>query len=372
MLGFGGQGVGLDIDRGALKAVQVARSGSSYTLQQVGYRRLPAGTVTDGEVADHDLLASELKEFWSSHAFKGKSVLLGLANQKVVVRLLEFPRMSQEDLQGVIRYEAQDSIPMPLDEAIMDYVLLGPGSEGAEDLDRVLIVAAHREMISRYTSAVRAAGLRPTGVDVKALSLVRSTLPSTLFEDGGATLLLDVGSEISNLVVSQDSTPTMARFLPGGSNFLAQSVADTTGLPEEEAEEQLTNSRVRLGSEPEVDVDVEGMEDTVVEGEDPAFLFDVRRGLEDAVQALAEDVQRSIEYHYSQPGSRDVTQVVVSGEGAMVSGFDSYLGELIGVPVQRGTPLSRLSANKSNVSDEQLALMEPVLAVALGLAVEDT
>ena len=359
--------VGLDIDRGAIKAVQVSRSPRSFALQHVGYRKLPAGAVSDGEVADHDLLSYEIKEFWASHSFKGKAVYLGVANQKIVARLLDFPRMSPAELRSAIGFEAQDQIPMPIGEAVVDYVVLGPQEEGS-DLDRILIVAAQQDMISRYSSAVRAAGLRLEGVDVKALSLLRSTLPLSLFDDEGAILLLDIGAEITSLVVSQSGTPTLTRFIPGGSGYLAQAVAEAASLPEEEAERQLMNPKVRIGSEPEGEI--EGAEE---DGDDfdPALVYDIRHGLEDAVQALAEDVQRSVEYHYSQPGSREVTQVFVSGEGALVNGLDAYLGDLLGVATHRGTPLSKLASNKSNVPDEQLRVMEPVLAVALGLALEE-
>ncbi|PLS83985.1 MAG: hypothetical protein CYG60_20215 [Actinobacteria bacterium] len=364
---FRAQAVGLDIDRGAIKAVQVSQSGGAYTLQHVGYRKLPAGAVADGEVADHDLLASELKEFWGSHSFKGKNAYLGVANQKVVVRLLDFPRMNPNDLKGAISFEAQDHIPMPIDEAILDYVVLGPAGEGS-DLDRILIVAAQKEMVGRFASVVRAAGLRPQGIDVKALSLVRSTLPNALFDDEGAILLLDVATEITNLLIAQGGAPTLTRFIPGGSGYLAQVVSEVADVPEEEAERQLMNPRVRIGSQT---VDDEGADPEAEADFDPALMYDVRRGLEDAIQALAEDVQRSIEYHYSQPGSREVAQVFVSGEGALVNGLDAYLGELLGIPTRRGTPLQKLAANKSNVPDEQLRVMEPVLAVSLGLALEE-
>jgi type IV pilus assembly protein PilM len=361
--------VGLDIDRGAIKAVQISQGDGGYMLRHVGYRKLPMGAVADGEVADHDLLASELTEFWASHSFKGKAVYLGVANQKVVVRLLDFPRMSPEDLRGAIRFEAQDHIPIPLEEAVVDHVVLGPQSEKS-DLDRVLIVAAQREMISRYSSVVRAAGLRPEGIDVKALSLVRSILPNALVDEEGAILLLDVGSEITNLVVTQGGNPTLTRFIPGGSDYLTQAVAEACDLPEEEAEKQLMNPKVKIGLEAEMEY--EGWEAAEEDDEfDPAFIYDIRQGLEDAVQVLAEDVQRSIEYHYSQPGSKGVTRVFVSGEGALVNGFDAYLGDLLGVATQRGAPLRKLAGNKSNVPDEQLRVMEPVLAVALGLALEE-
>lgn len=363
------QVVGMDIDRGAVKAVQIT-SGGGGTLQHVGYRRLPPGAVADGEVADHDLLVSEVREFWSTHSFKGRSVLLGVANQKVVVRLLDFPRMSQEDLASAIQFEAQDHIPMPLDEAVMDYVVLGPQGEGS-DLDRILIVAAQKEMVIRYTSAVRAAGLRPVGVDVKALSLLRSTLPDALFEDEGAILLLDIGTELTNLVVSQSARPTLTRFIPGGSGYFVQAIADAADLSEDEAERQLMNPEVRIGYGGEDAPALERAGDGSGEALDPALLYDIRRGLEDAAQTLAEDVQRSIEYHYSQPGAREVSQVVVSGEGALVAGLDGYLGELLGLSAQRANPLHKLATNRSNVPDEQLRVMEPVLAVALGLAMED-
>jgi type IV pilus assembly protein PilM len=359
--------IGLDIDRGALKAVQVSRSGDAFTLKHVGYHRLPPGAIVEGEVADADLLGAEIREFWSSHSFKGKSVVLGVANARVVVRLLDFPRMPEEDLRSAIGFEAQDHIPMALDEAVFDYVVLGPQQEGS-DLDRILVVAAHKDMIGRYTSAVRAGGLKPAGIDVKALALTRSTLPDTFFDEG-ATLLLDVGTELTNLAITQGGNPTLTRFIPSGLDRLVEAVSEAADLPEDQAEREALNSRIKLGYEAENAH--ESVEPGPEEDFDPALVYDVRRGVEEAVQALAEDVLRSIEYHHSQPGTKEVTQAFVSGEGGLIPGLDAYLGELLGVDTRRGHPVEQLSANKSNVSDEQLAAMEPVLAVALGLALED-
>jgi type IV pilus assembly protein PilM len=363
-IGRGSRTVGLDIDRGSIKAVQVTGAGGGYTLQHVGYHRLPPGTILDGEVADHDLLAAEIKEFWDSHSFHGKSVTLGVSNQKVVVRLLDFPRMRPEDLQGAISFEAQDHIPMPLDEAVLDYVVLGPREERS-DLDRVLVVAAQREMISRYTSAVRTGGLRPAGVDVKALSRTRSTLPDPFFGDEGAVLLLDVGAEITNLVVADRGNPVLTRFVPVGLGDFVAAVMELADLPEDEAERHALDPRVRLGSEQDEATDPDE------EIFDPALVYDVRRGLEGAAQTLADEVQRSIEHHRSQEAARDVSRVLLSGEAALIPNLDGYLGELLDVPTGRGDPVEKLSSNRSNISDEQLRAMEPVLAVAFGLAMEE-
>ncbi len=371
---FRSQAIGMDIDRGAVKAIQISRAGGDYALQHVGYRRLPPGVIEDGEVADFEVLVRELKEFWETHSFKGKKVVLGLANQKVVIRLLDLPHMEPDDLKSAIGFEAQDHIPMPLDEAVLDYMVLGPQEE-AEDMDRIMIVAAQRDMVTGFSAAVREAGLRPVGVDVKPLSLMRSALPETFFDEG-AVLLLDISSEITSLVVSQDGTPTLTRFILGGSDNFVRAIAEVADIPEEDAERHLMNPRLALGDAlDELEEDEgEGEEEGEVSGEDeldPALMFDIRRGLEDAVQFLAEDVQRSIEYHYSQPGAREVSQVFVSGEGALVSGLDSYVGELLDIPTQRANPLQKIAANRSNVSDEQLRVMEPVLAVAIGLAIEE-
>jgi type IV pilus assembly protein PilM len=104
---------------------------------------------------------------------------------------------------------------------------------------------------------------------------------------------------------------------------------------------------------------------------DPALVYDVRRGLEGAAQTLADEVQRSIEHHRSQEAAREVSSVLISGEAALIPNLDGYLGELLDVPTSRGNPVEKLSANRSNVSDDQLRAMEPVLAVAFGLAMEE-
>jgi len=357
----------MDIDRGAIKAVEVSFRGGEYTLRHVGYHRLPPGTVVDGEVVDEGLLAEEISEFWDAHAFGNKSVFLGIANRNVVARVLEFPPMSPEALNGAVGYEAEEHIPMPLDESVLDHVVLGPRGEPGEG-DRVLVVAAQREMVQRYTSAVRAGGLRAVGVDVKALALTRSALPGDFFGDEGAAVLLDVGPEISNLVVAEGDVPAMTRFVPMGFSRFVGAVARAADLPDDEAEKRALDPRTALDDQGEGEEGAGGEE----EGDwDPALAYDARRGLEEAAGELAEEVRSSIEYHHAQPRAREVSRLLLSGEGALIVGLASHLGELLGLRAENARPAEKLAANRSNISDEQLGAMEPVLAVALGLAMEE-
>ncbi|WP_162924539.1 type IV pilus assembly protein PilM [Rubrobacter indicoceani] len=414
----------MDIDREAIKAVQLVRGEDGYTLQHVGYHRLPEGVIVDGEVADSELLSREIRKFWELHEFRGRSVVLGVAGNNVIVRFVDFPRLSPEDLESALGFQAEEHIPMPMEDVILDHVVLGPSTENPDD-DHVILVAAHREMISSYTGAVREGGLKPVGIDVKALSLTRSALPEDLFDDEDTTLLLDVGTEFSNLVVVQGRTPTHSQFLNLGLRNFVASVTRSADLSQDEAE--------RLALEPEANISpftsesglsedpgddepgsttyeiteplyipkfeeaTEGGEATGGEqddaekeagepregtapepegggsggGLDPALVYDIRRGLEDAASRLAAEVQRSVEFHNSRPSAREVSRILVSGEGALVAGLGGYLEDYLGVPAGLAKPTGRLVANTSNVSDEQLAQMEPVLAVALGLAMEE-
>ena len=365
---LGTTSIGLDIDRGAIKAVELSLRGGEYALRHVGYHRLPPGTIVDGEAADWRLLAEEIGEFWNAHAFGKKSVILGIANRNVVARVLEFPPMSPEDLEGAVQYEAEDHIPLPLEESVLDHVVLGPRGDPGEG-DRVLVVAALKAMVGRYTAAVREGGLRPVGVDVKALALTRSTIPMDFFGEEGAVVLLDVGSEISNLVVAEGEVPVLTRFVSLGLSDFVASVADAANLPDDEAEKRALDPGAGLGDAPDEqeDGDPEGRDPSW----DPALAYDARRGLEEAAGELAEEVRRSVEHHHAQAGARRVTRVVLSGEGALISGLHTHLGELLGLPTQRARPMDRISSNRSNVSDEQLKAMEPVLAVATGLAMEE-
>ena len=159
----------------------------------------------------------------------------------------------------------------------------------------------------------------------------------------------------------------MSRFVPLCFSDFVAAVARAADLPDDEAEKRALDPRTGLGDEPEGEPagDEEG------EDWDPALAYDARRGLEEAAGDLAEEVRGSIEYHHAQPRAREVSRLLLSGEGALIVGLAAHLGELLGLPAENARPAEKLAANRSNVSDEQLRAMEPVLAIALGLAMEE-
>src|SRR5918992_1313510 len=153
--------IGLDIDGRYLAAAQVANG----RVTQSASHELPDGLVRDGEVADVQALAEQLKSF-ASNAGLPRNVRLGVANQQIVVRVIELPRIEDEKQRdAAVRFQAADAIAMPLDEAVLDYRVGGYGEapDGSSRM-QVFAVAARRSMIEGLMEAVKKAGLKPAGI----------------------------------------------------------------------------------------------------------------------------------------------------------------------------------------------------------------
>src|SRR3954449_6795422 len=147
--------VGLDIEAGSVAAAEVSVNGG-VTVTRHGSAPLPPGAFREGEVVDADLLVPALKELFAREKLS-KAVRVGVANQRVVVRTLRLPPIENaNELETAVRFQAQDQIPMPLEQAVLDWQVAGTTSsgDGAPSVD-VVVVAARRDMVTSLVGALR-------------------------------------------------------------------------------------------------------------------------------------------------------------------------------------------------------------------------
>src|SRR3954449_10033465 len=184
--------VGLDIGTSGVRAAELSMGKGPVTLERFGQVALPVGAVRDGEVIDSDAVAHAIKQLWVQAKFSTKKVVVGVANQKVVVRQVDLPWLPVADLRKSLSFQVQDFIPMPVEQAILDYHPLEEFTNDAGGrMLRVLLVAAARDMVSGAIDAVHKAGLQPEMVDLTSFAVLRalSSLGSEGFEQSGAEAL---------------------------------------------------------------------------------------------------------------------------------------------------------------------------------------
>ena len=335
--------VGLDIDPSGVTAAQVAGT-DRVSVDRAAFAPLEAGIVREGEVADVDGLAQALRTLFREHKALSKRVRVGLANQKIVVRLIELPYLSNaKELAAAVRFHAQDQLPMPLDQAVLDFQPLDvvAGVEGRRQ--RVLLVAARRDMVSRVLAAVRSAGLRVEGIDLSAFAMIRALYrPGTVDEH---VLYLAVGG-LTNLAVAKGPTCLFTRASGGGVEALAVELAERRELPLESARGWLE----RVGLEAAVE-EIDGDQGIVVEA---------RQVLLEGVRRIAAEVRNTLDFHLAQGGDGMVQRAVLSGPAASIPGFASALAAELGLPFEVGA-----------VSGAPAGLDPGRLSVAAGLAVEE-
>jgi type IV pilus assembly protein PilM len=271
--------VGLDVDGDFIAAAQVEDGRVVAAVSEA----LPDGAVANGEVVDRFALTAALKDFFKRNSLP-KNVRLGVANRQIVVRQIELPAIEDpKQLEAAVRFQAPETIAMPLDEAVLDYQLL-PGTNGGEGEPRlsVVVVAARRAMVTEFVEAVKDAGLKPVGVDLHAFALVR-TLADAAAPADTARVYCHL-SGVTNLAIAVGSSCSFTRLLSNSLEGDAASVA----------------------------------------------------------MAISQEVRLSIDYYMAQPGAVSVTEMVLSGPGSQREDLVHELETAVGLPLIVAQPLGAL------------------------------
>ncbi len=113
--------IGLDIGTSVVRAVELSFGRNGITLERFGQLVLPPDAVHDGQVVDGDAVAKALRKLWTATKLTHRQVVLGVANQRVIVRQLELPWLARNELSASLPFQVQDLLPMPVDQAVLDY-----------------------------------------------------------------------------------------------------------------------------------------------------------------------------------------------------------------------------------------------------------
>lgn len=316
--------VGLELDPSGIHAAAVSASGAIEIKHAVSVALQP-GVVRDGEVADVDALAEAMRELFRDQKALDRRVRIGIANQKIVVRVIELPPIEDpKELAQAVRFQAQDEIPMPLDSAVLDFHPLDIVTTEQGLRQRVVLVAARRDMIERVLLAARAAGLRPEGIDLSAFGMVRAlhrTAAAAAAEPGEAVLYVSIGG-LTNIAVAEGSICTFTRVVGAGIEQFAVELAERRQLTLEHARGWLEH----VGLERPLEA---------IEG-DPEIVAEARSILDDGVRRIAGDVRNSVDFHHAQGAAKPVARCVLTGPAAAIPGFSAAFGVDLGLPVHEG------------------------------------
>ncbi len=379
--------VGLDVEAGSVAATEVASNGDS-AVAKFALAPLDAGVFSEGEVSDPEALGDALKELFAEHKLS-KAVRVGLASQRVAVRTLRLPLIEDHgELETAIRFQAQDHIPMPLEQAILDWQVVGhaTGENGERQVD-VVAVAARRDMLGGLMRALTRAGLRPVGIDLSAFGMIRALArepyapvepgdyvdapgPGTLPYEGrmarhlggdGSAVAAETGPEhdgparlycnlgdVTNLAVARNSTCLFTRVSPFGVEGIAQKLAERRQLTLAHAREWL----VHVGMEQPLE-GIDGDAQTIAAARD---------SLAEGAARLVDELRLSLEYYAAQEAAVPIEGVVACGPGTTIPGLLERLQRDLGQRFEVGKPRA-------------LAHLDPPTAARLtlpfGLALEE-
>src|SRR5918912_1777961 len=247
--------IGLDIGTSVVRAVELSFGRNGVTLERFGQLVLPPDAVDDGQVVDAEAVAKSLRKLWSATGLSHKNVILGVANQRVIVRQLELPWMARAELRASLPFQVQDLLPIPVEQAVLDFFPLEELTDGSGNRTlKGLLVAAARETVLANVRCAEQAGLRVDAVDLTPFAVLRA-----LGRQTGAEVeteaLIDIGARVTNIVVHSAGLPRFVRILLVGGQDVTEAVSEQLGVPLAEAE-ALKQQAGRVGAD-------EGLEDGV-------------------------------------------------------------------------------------------------------------
>ena len=339
--------VGLDIGTSAVRAAELDISHAQPVLLTYGQVGLPPGSLVDGEIRDGSSVTEAIKKLWENGQFSGSSVIVGIAGLRAITREIDLPFVPDSEVDSAVRFQSEEVIPFPPDQTILSSQILADyTSPEGDKMRRVLVAAAHTDLVNGVIETVEKAGLTVVGVDLISSALVRAIGGAAESEQPEA--IVSVGAGLTVVVVHQKGRPQFVRTIGSGGNATTAAISGALDIPLSDAE----GMKRRLG-------------------EEDTQLQTAQGAAQPSMSDLVGEIRNSIQYFASLPGRLPVSRVLVTGGGSALYGLLPMLEDQVHLPVLPVSPLARLNTSKLDLTEAQMNEVGPVLSTPIGLALPE-
>jgi type IV pilus assembly protein PilM len=337
--------VSVQISSSAVRMAEVVVGRGRPELLRLGQVSLPPRAVIDGVILDRAAVRTALERCIKDGGFSPGDVHLGIAGLRAITRELEMPLVPDSEIDSAVRLQALDVIPFAIDKALISARPLEEtvGSGGMPER-RVLVAAAHRDLVDPLVEIVTAAGLTPVSIEPTSSAMIRALFdPETAI--AGPEAIVAVGGGLTKVAVHENGVPHFVRTIAEGGDAVTAAIAGALDLPVSDAE---AIKQDLDGSVPHIHVAL--------------------GAARDASMSLIGELRSSIDYYATLTGRSPVRRVVVTGGGSRLSGFVDQLQQQLRLPVVQGSVLSRIDCSRLHLPPEELGRLDPAIAVVVGLA----
>lgn len=332
--------VGIDIGGRSIKIIELSKEGA-------GWKLLGAGVVGHSAVTPENAkddkglseLVSVIKKLHTDARISSKKVTISLPESQVFTRSVKFPLLTDQEIASAVKWEAEQYIPIPIEEAIVQHQIIGRQEGGTMSGVTVLLVAATKALVEKYIKVVQSAGMTVMAVETELMAAVRSLAP-----EKGTYLIVDFGARSTDMAVSRDGSLSFSRSITTAGDAFSRSLSQTLGVDERQAEEYKR---------------AYGMSPNVLEGK-------VRNALMPVFGIVVDEIKRAIHFYQSEQKGDSPHSVVLSGGSAGMPGVVSELTRALGIEVVIGNPFSKISLNDQTA--KSLSGYFPLYSIATGLA----
>ncbi len=342
--------LGLDIGSSSIKVVEISSGSKGMELLKLGVAPLPPDAIVQGDFLNVSAIVDGIREAVSMSGTSLKDVATSVSGHSVIVKRINLPKMSREELEESLAWEAEQYIPFDVSEVNLDFQILGYGDAGeTEETMDILLVAVKKELIGNYTAAIVEAGLNPCIVEVAGFSVENSFEANYDPEPNEAVALVNVGSQVVNINVVINGSPAFTRDIATGGSQYTEEIQKSLSIGYEEAE------RMKKG---------DGASGTSSQDVIPQEVEQAMRGVTDV---LVGEIMRSLDFFSATSEESQIKRIMLSGGSAKVIGFQSAFQERTNIPVEIMDPLARVTPSKY-FDSEYLSEVGPSLGVGVGLA----
>lgn len=339
---------GLDIGLGSIKSVQLKKHGSKVSLAGFALGQVPEGSIKEGMIAAPDKLAAAIQKMLAEDKhgkIDARVVNIALPESRIFTRLVTLPRLKKKDLIDAIRYEMDQSIPIPFADLYVDWRVIGEYMEGDEERVDILLAAAPKVLVQSYLELLKKLQLTPNAFEVELESITRAMIFShSSHHHVGPILVVDIGTQTTDVTVFAGKALRLTGSAPvGGENF-TDSIAKELGIDKSKAEE--TKIKYGLG-----------------DGDLP---LRIKKSITPGLETIVSEIKRIIRFYEDrETQNSQIETIILSGGSSALTGLQDYLKETIGLPVEIANPWSGIDTDALQPISR---ISAPIYTTAIGLA----